>query len=161
MDRDAQSPPPRTTAEEEAAEFVLELPSDLRVIEAAVTYLVNRLRSYAYAGSRLDLNFRVGVTEALSNAVLYGNRRDPTKNVHVEVSLNRTRVVVRVVDQGRGFDPGRVPDPTRGENLRRPGGRGLFLIHQLMDAVEYNECGNAVCLTLRRDEPRPRLSGTE
>src|SRR5690606_9611474 len=104
MDRNEQSPPPRTGAEEEAAEFVLELPSDLRVIEAAVTYLVNRLRSYAYAGSRLDLNFRVGVTEALANAVLYGNRRDPTKNVRVEVSLDRTRVVVQVVDQGRGFD---------------------------------------------------------
>lgn len=137
----------------EPVEFVLELPSDLRVIEAAVTYLVNRLRSFSFGGSRLDLNFRVGVTEALANAVLYGNRRDPTKNVRVEVSLDTTRVVLRVVDQGRGFDPSRIPDPTQAENLQRPGGRGLFLIRKLMDEVEYNERGNAVRLMLLKEGP--------
>lgn len=135
----------------ECAEFVLELPSDLRMIEAAVTYLVDRLRAFAFGGSRLNLNFRVGVTEALANAVLYGNRRDPTKTVRVEVSLDRNRVVLRVVDQGSGFDPGGIPDPTLPDNLQRPGGRGLFLIRQLMDEVEYNDRGNAVRLVLRRE----------
>jgi serine/threonine-protein kinase RsbW len=132
-------------------EFVLELPSDLRVIEAAVTYLVNRLRAFAFAGSRLNLNFRVGVTEALANAVLYGNRSDPRKSVRVEVSLDSVRVVLRVVDQGGGFDPAHVPDPTLPDNLHRSGGRGLFLIRQLMDEVEYNERGNAVRLVLWRE----------
>lgn len=138
----------------ERAEFVLELPSDLRMIEAAVTYLVDRLRAFAFGGSRLNLNFRVGVTEALANAVLYGNRRDPTKTVRVEVSLDRNRVVLRVVDQGSGFDPDGIPDPTLPDNLQRPGGRGLFLIRQLMDEVEYNDRGNAVRLVLRREPTR-------
>jgi serine/threonine-protein kinase RsbW len=138
----------------ECAEFVLELPSDLRMIEAAVTYLVDRLRAFAFGGSRLNLNFRVGVTEALANAVLYGNRRDPTKTVRVEVSLDPSRVVLRVVDQGHGFDPSVVPDPTLPDNLQRPGGRGLFLIRQLMDEVEYNDRGNAVRLVLCRDPSR-------
>lgn len=138
----------------ERAEFVLELPSDLRMIEAAVTYLVGRLRAFAFGGSRLNLNFRVGVTEALANAVLYGNRRDPTKTVRVEVSLDRNRVVLRVVDQGSGFDPDGIPDPTLPDNLQRPGGRGLFLIRQLMDEVEYNDRGNAVRLVLRREPTR-------
>ena len=140
----------------ESMEFVLELPSDLRVIEAAVTYLVNRLRTFSFRGSRLNLNFRVGVTEALANAVLYGNKEDPTRTVRVEVSIDNTRVELCVVDQGSGFDPSAVPDPTEPDNLERTGGRGLFLIRKLMDEVEYNERGNAVRLLLRRDPPKRR-----
>lgn len=133
-------------------EFVLRLPSDLRYLEAAVAYLVERCRKLSYGGCRLNLNFRVGVTEAVANAVLYGNRSDPDKIVRVEVSLDPERVQLRVVDQGPGFDPYDVPDPTLPENLERPGGRGLFLIRHLMDEVEYNECGNAVRLVLVNDE---------
>lgn len=137
-------------------EFVLDLPSDLRVIEAAVTYLVGRCRAYSFGGSRLNLNFRVGVTEALANAVLYGNEGDARRSVRVEVSIDSSRVELRVVDQGSGFDPEAVPDPTQPENLERSGGRGLFLIRQLMDEVEYNERGNAVRLLLRREPPNGR-----
>lgn len=140
----------------ESMEFVLELPSDLRVIEAAVTYLVNRLRTFSFRGSRLNLNFRVGVTEALANAVLYGNKEDPTRTVRVEVSIDNTRVELCVMDQGSGFDPSAVPDPTEPDNLERTGGRGLFLIRKLMDEVEYNERGNAVRLLLRREPPKRR-----
>ncbi|HET8656282.1 MAG TPA: ATP-binding protein [Longimicrobiaceae bacterium] len=141
-----------------AAEFVLELPSDLRVIEPAVSYLVNRCRAFGYRGSRLSLNFRVGVTEALANAILYGNGGDARRMVQVEVSLNAVRVVLRVVDQGEGFDPRAVPDPTRPENVDRTSGRGLFLIRELMDEVEYNDRGNAVCLVLRREPASRRRS---
>lgn len=141
---------------EEFTEFVLELPSDLRVIEAAVTYLVGRCRAFSFDGSRLNLNFRVGVTEALANAVLYGNQSDPTKMVRVEVALDPRRVELQVVDQGAGFDPQEVPDPTIPDNLHRAGGRGLFLIRKLMDEVQYNERGNAVRLVLLREPSRRR-----
>lgn len=131
-------------------QFVLRLPSDLNVIEAAVTYLVDRCRAFAFEGSRLNLNFRVGVTEALANAVLYGNGSDRAKIVRVEVALDPTRVVLHVCDEGEGFDPLAVPDPTLPANLDRPGGRGLFLIRELMDEVEYCGCGNVVRLVLHR-----------
>ncbi|MEX0911895.1 MAG: ATP-binding protein [Gemmatimonadota bacterium] len=136
--------------------FVLELPSDLRVIEAAVGYLVGRCRAASFQGPRLDLNFRVGVTEALANAVLYGNARDPRKTVKVEVSLEPNRVVVSVADEGTGFDPGSIPDPTRPENLHAAGGRGLFLIRNLMDEMQYNERGNALRMVLLREVPPSR-----
>jgi serine/threonine-protein kinase RsbW len=145
----------------ERAEFVLELPSDLRMIEAAVTYLVDRCRSYAFGGPRLSLNFRVGITEALANAVLYGNQGDPGKYVRIEVSIDRIRVCLRVEDEGRGFDPQAVPDPTLPENLHRSGGRGLFLIRELMDEVEFSDRGNAVRLVLHREPERPRRSVRE
>lgn len=132
------------------ARFSLELPSDLRLIEATVGYLEGRCRAYAFEGSRLDLNFRVGVTEALANAVLYGNKSDPRKIVSVEISLDPEKVVIHVADQGNGFDPRSVRDPTEPENLHATGGRGLFLIRKLMDEIEYNDRGNAVRMVLRR-----------
>ncbi len=145
----------RSPAEAASEEFVLELASQLEVIEPTVSDLVERCHAFGFNGSRLNLNFRVGVTEALANAILYGNRRDPLKHLRVEVSLDSSRVVLQVTDEGEGFDPQRVPDPTLPENLERPGGRGVFLLRKLMDEVEYNERGNAVRLVLRR-EPPPR-----
>lgn len=141
--------------------LALNLPSDLRLIEETVALLVCYVRTAGFCGSRLNLNFRVGVTEALANAMLYGNGSDPSKHVHVQIVLEAARAVVRVADQGRGFDPGGVPDPTLPERLHRSGGRGLFLIRQLMDEVEYNESGNQVQLVLQRDPPRLRPSAGE
>ena len=144
--------PPRSAgAEPESCAFVLELPSDPGVIETAVAYLVDRLRAYAYAGSRLNLNFRVGVAEALANAMIYGNGSDPDKRGRVEVELS--------ADEGEGFDPSVVPDPTLPENLEGAGGRGIFLIRELMDEVRYNEPGNCVRLVLRNERPLRRASG--
>jgi serine/threonine-protein kinase RsbW len=120
------------------------------MIEPAVGYLEGRCRVFAFNGPRLDLNFRVGVTEALANAILYGNGDDPEKTIRVEAELRPDQIEVRVIDEGSGFDPGNVPDPTRPENLDRPGGRGLFLIRALMDKVEYNHRGNAVRMVLER-----------
>lgn len=136
--------------EGERLDLVLELPSDLRLIEAAVSYLVGRCRAFAFEGPRLDLNFRVGVTEALANAVLYGNESDPDKTVRVEFRLDEHQVEVRVRDQGRGFDPATVPDPTTPDHIESPGGRGLFLIRNLMDELEFNETGNALRMVLER-----------
>ncbi|HEX8210268.1 MAG TPA: ATP-binding protein [Longimicrobium sp.] len=142
----------------EPTAFALELPSDLRLIDTAITYLVTRCREYHFAGSRLTLNFRVGVAEALANAMIYGNGRDPAKRVRVEVELDPERVNVRVVDQGNGFDPADVPDPTLPEHLEATGGRGLFLIRSLMDEVDFNECGNCVRLTLYREKQQRPLA---
>ena len=146
--------------EDAGAEFVLELPSDPRLIDAAITYLVNRLRDFQFSGSRVNLNFRVGMAEALANAMIYGNGSDPGKRVRLSVEMDPSRVVVEVHDEGEGFDPSRVPDPTLPEFLERAGGRGIFLLYQLMDEVRFNACGNSVRLVLNRvGAPRPRAAG--
>jgi serine/threonine-protein kinase RsbW len=140
--------------------FVLELPSDLRLIEAAVAYLENRCRDFHFEGPRLTLNLRVGMAEALANAMIYGNGQDPAKRVRVEVIIDSARVSVQVRDEGQGFDPHVVPDPTLPEHREQAGGRGIFLLHKLMDEVEFNDCGNAVRLVLNREGPaRSRASG--
>jgi anti-sigma regulatory factor (Ser/Thr protein kinase) len=134
----------------ESCAFVLELPSDTRVIETAVAYLVDRVRAYQFGGSRLNLNFRVGVAEALANAMIYGNGSDPDKRVRVEVELSAEAVALEVRDEGEGFDATVVPDPTLPENLEGTGGRGIFLIRELMDEVRYDPPGNCVRMVLRR-----------
>ncbi|MEQ8330537.1 MAG: ATP-binding protein [Longimicrobiales bacterium] len=140
-------------------ELVLELPTDIRSIEHAVEYVVQRCPDCAAHASRVRLNFRVGLTEALSNAMLYGNGHDPSKRVRVEVSLTEGRIEARVTDQGPGFNPNAVPDPTAPENLLKCGGRGLFLMRELLDEVSYNDRGNQVRLVLRLDPGAPLEGG--
>jgi len=131
-------------------QVALELPSELGAIETAVEYVTRRCESCGDDPRRLRFNFRVALTEALSNAVLYGNHRDPSKRVRVEVYVRNCSVIARVTDEGDGFDPRRVPDPTTQDNVTNPGGRGLFLMHHLLDEVYYNDRGNSVTLVLRR-----------
>ena len=130
-------------------ELILELPNDIRSIEHAVEYVTRHCSSCCDYARRLNLNFRVGPTEALSNAMLYGNDSDPAKRVRVEVTIKHEEVSVIVTDQGMGFDPASVPDPTLPGNISKTGGRGIFLMKALMDEVKFNERGNSVTLVLR------------
>jgi serine/threonine-protein kinase RsbW len=130
-------------------DLVLELPNDVRSIEHAVSYVMSRCSRCEIAARRLNLNFRVGLTEALSNAMLYGNREDPKKRVLVEVVLEESTITARVTDEGAGFDPASIPDPRTPANLLNDGGRGVFLMRELLDEVHYNEQGNSVTLILR------------
>jgi serine/threonine-protein kinase RsbW len=135
--------------------YVLELPNDLGAIERSIEYLLERCRDAGFSEDRLRLNLRVGVAEALANAMLYGNGRDPSKRVKLEAWCHPDVIRVRVTDEGSGFDPESLPDPTLPQNRARARGRGVFLIRQLMDRVEYNERGNSIEMMLKA-EPEPR-----
>lgn len=141
-------------------DYVLELPNDLRAIERSVDYLMDKGQEVGFDYDRLRLNFRVGLTEALANAMLYGNCRDPRKRVRVEAHLTSRQIKVQVTDEGRGFDPRALLDPTTPANRARSGGRGIFLIRQLMDQVEFNERGNSITMVLLSSHDAPRESAT-
>ena len=137
---------------------LLELPNDLGAIERSVEYLLERCRDAGFRDDRLRLNLRVGVAEALANAMMYGNNRDPAKRVTLEAWCSPDEVRVRITDEGSGFDPRSLPDPTLPQNRARPNGRGVFLIRELMDEVEYNERGNSIQMTLKSDPPAPGVA---
>lgn len=96
---------------------------------------------------------RLAMDEAMANAIRHGNCNDPGKRVTVEFSVDDRQCWIRVSDEGGGFDPQRVPDPTRDENLERPCGRGVMLMRTYMTQVDYNPQGNGVTMTKIRQQP--------
>jgi serine/threonine-protein kinase RsbW len=106
--------------------------------EVCATYMI----SEDYYG-----NIYISVVEAARNAVIHGNKCDENKFVEVvfeKVSLDTITFTIR--DQGLGFDPDSIPDPTAPENIEKENGRGVFIIRQLADIVKFNDKGREVVL---------------
>jgi serine/threonine-protein kinase RsbW len=128
----------------------LRLPSDVNCIEEAVELVTRHCLAGHDATQTTRFRLRVVLSEALSNAIVRGNCEDRTKWVEVRAELVPDSISVYVTDEGPGFDPGAVPEPIRPEQLDEARGRGLFLIRKLVDAVQFNEQGNSICMILRR-----------
>jgi len=110
----------------------------------------------------------VAVREAIANAIKHGNAQDPEKQVHIDLFLENGNLVVRVGDEGTGFDPTQIHDPLAPENLLRPNGRGIFYMKSFMDEIHYGaRPGGGTVVTLRKritraqDSPEGHLEGTE
>ncbi len=132
----------------------IRIPSDVRQIEGIVAQVVRRCEEHRFPARHLTLNVPVALTEALSNAILRGNREDTGREVTVRADVSDRRLVLEVEDEGSGFDlEACTEDPTTAENLLREDGRGLFLMQKLMDRFERYHNGrrrNVVRLTLER-----------
>jgi serine/threonine-protein kinase RsbW len=129
------------------------IPSDVREIEPIVEEVTRECRGLALSARQCALNVPVALTEALSNAILRGNRGMRDKHVRVRAVVSDSALVLEVADEGTGFDLDACTiDPTRPGNLEREDGRGLFLMRSLMDRVERYEADerNVVRLTLNR-----------
>jgi serine/threonine-protein kinase RsbW len=101
---------------------------------AAVAEFMNRLK----IGEDVAFGVDMAVREAVTNAVVHGNKLDDTKVV--ELKLRNTPAVfeITVHDQGNGFNPNDVPDPTKDENILRTSGRGIFFMRNFMDEVDWS-----------------------
>ena len=91
--------------------------------------------------------------EALINAIHHGNGSDVRKNVRVVCLLGGDRIRIEITDEGRGFDPSALPDPTCDDHLHTPCGRGVMLMRAFMSRVEFNACGNCVTMEKERESP--------
>lgn len=91
----------------------------------------------------------VATMEAVNNAITHGNKGNPGKIVDVEIKYERKSMMVTVTDEGPGFNPSDVPDPTKPENIEELSGRGVFLMSKLADRIDFNEKGNSVTLTFK------------
>jgi serine/threonine-protein kinase RsbW len=99
----------------------------------------------------------IAVREALANAVIHGNHENPDKRVHVTCRCSMDgEVLLTVRDEGQGFDPDALPDPTDQTNLLRANGRGIWIMRALMDEVTFEDNGTVVCMRkiVRRLPPR-------
>ena len=100
----------------------------------------------------------VAVREAVANAIKHGNAQDPGKQVHVDLYREGDEVVIRVEDEGVGFDPAQLQNPLAPENLLKPNGRGIFYMKSFMDDIHYGpRPGGGTIVTLRKKVAGPPI----
>lgn len=121
-----------------------EVPGHVEAIPPVVEQIMEVIREQGCA-EQSEFEIEVSLYEALANAVEHGCRHDPEKVVEVVVACEEHRGMIIVVrDPGPGFDPAAVPSPIEGKNIYADGGRGIFLINQLMDEVRYEKNGTEI-----------------
>jgi serine/threonine-protein kinase RsbW len=119
--------------------------SNLRVIENAIDEMTGAI------GVNQDNygKILVAALEAVNNAIVHGNKSIAHKLVDVEIEFNENHIKITVTDEGEGFDPKKIPDPTMPENIEELSGRGVFLMTKLADSIEFNDKGNSVTMNFK------------
>jgi len=129
-----------------------ELPTDLSLMNGVLEYLQERVSKLGLISPERS-NLFIALDEAFVNAVKHGNKNDPNKLLKITAELSPTEACFTVEDEGEGFDINEIPDPCDPANLFRTSGRGVLLIYNIMDEVEYNAQGNRVKMVKRPDVP--------
>jgi len=120
------------------------LPSDLSYVLGMNYFLSLLLKEFDFPVVDARINIPLACDEAITNAILHGNKNDPAKKVTVQVYVSNSRFKMRVRDEGEGFDLSKLKDPTEEENLMRASGRGIYLMKNIMDSVEFKDGGRTV-----------------
>ncbi|MFN2602635.1 MAG: ATP-binding protein [Gemmatimonadaceae bacterium] len=130
----------------------IEIPSDVKYIEQVVELATRQCRELHIPPKKCSLNVPVALSEALSNAIIRGNANGRGKHVRVRALVSDEAIVFDVADEGPDFDMEKLRVEPTAETIMREDGRGLFLMHRLMDRVEHiRNRGNVIRLTLRRE----------
>ncbi len=121
----------------EAKHYNIEIESDpnnLITIEEFVNFIAVEARVSEDKMSGL----LISITEAVTNAIIHANKKDITKKVFIEAIIDEKTLTFKVKDEGKGFDPTKIPDPTEPENILKDSGRGLYLMRTFLDELKYN-----------------------
>ena len=121
----------------------LTIPSSLTSL-VLVESLIDRVCNTIHVNEDVYGNVLIGVTEAVNNAIIHGNQYSESKIVSIEVSEDESSFYFRISDEGLGFDYLNLPDPTAPENIEKENGRGIFLMKNLADEVEFEDNGAKV-----------------
>lgn len=111
---------------------------------------VQEVQEKSHIGDDTSGNLMLLLSEAVTNAIVHGNKLDESKKVEVEIHIHSEKIVSSVKDHGEGFDPEGAKNPLKEENLLRDSGRGIFLIREISDSMEYLENGTKIRFTLNR-----------
>ena len=127
-----------------------EFPSTIKLMHCILDYLMKRVEKVGVADAE-NSNLFVALDEAFVNAVKHGNKFDADKIVRVSAEVSPKEARFTVEDEGEGFDVAGIPDPTDPENLFKTSGRGVLIIHNIMDEVSYNKSGNRITMVKKCD----------
>jgi serine/threonine-protein kinase RsbW len=122
--------------------------TNLRAARKVADQVLKEARACGYREEAV-FAIKLAMEEALINAIRHGNRSDPAKRVVVEFEIDSGKAVLQVTDEGEGFRPEDLPDPTADENLECPSGRGVMLMRAYMDEVRFSPRGNTVRMMRR------------
>ena len=125
---------------------VIKVPTEPRYINE-VSNKISALLEKKSVNKNLIFEIRLSLSEAVRNAMVHGNKNDACLTVTIYCNIDDDKIELSVEDQGQGFSPNKVPDPTVRENVTKESGRGVYLIRHLMDEVSYNQKGNVIRMT--------------
>ncbi|QCR23988.1 ATP-binding protein [Pontibacter sp. SGAir0037] len=123
----------------------IQIPSLIENIRVIESFIDNSKEEFEFEDDIYG-NIMVAVTESVNNAIRHGNKFDKDKNVYLTLQVEDNSLKFEVEDEGPGFDYESLPDPTAPENLENPGGRGIFLMRNLCDEVNFLDNGKKVQL---------------
>jgi serine/threonine-protein kinase RsbW len=125
------------------------LSAERGAVDPVVQSVMKIVREMKCADGRED-DIELALSEALANAVVHGAKADPSKIIECDVACDEEHGMLIVVrDPGPGFDPEKIADPCRGENIYSNHGRGIYLINQLMDEVKFQKNGTEIHMIKR------------
>jgi len=125
-----------------ATSVKLIIPSDIKLVDL-VHSVAEQMAEMAGFDADEGLNIGLAVREAVINAIVHGNEKDPDRNVDVTLTAGKAGLEAKVRDRGNGFDPEETPDPRDATNVLRTSGRGLLLIRAFVDSVEFRRVGKS------------------
>ena len=123
----------------------IQIPSLIENIRVIESFIDNSKEEFEFEDDIYG-NIMVAVTESVNNAIRHGNKFDKDKNVYLTLQVENNQLLFEVEDEGPGFNYDGLPDPTSPENLENPGGRGIFLMRNLCDEVNFLDEGKKVQL---------------
>ncbi len=129
-------------------DVVKQLPSRLDALPVFISEVLGLVQAQIPLNNDQIFDIKLVLEEALTNAVRHGNKHQEDLLVSVKVGLQGRVLTIEIRNQGQGFDPNQVPDPTLPSGLTKTSGRGVFLMRKIMDKVEYTDCGR--CLTMSK-----------
>ena len=146
-------PPPQQSCNFDADKLDLKLSvtlsADRDAVDPVVRSVMNAVREMKCAPGHED-DIELALTEALANAVVHGAKNDPSKIIECDVACDeRQGILIIVRDPGTGFDPTKIANPCHGENIYASHGRGIYLINQLMDEVQFHKNGTEIHMLKR------------
>ena len=122
-----------------------EFPSAISLMHSILDYLMKRVEKVGIVEAE-NSNLFIALDEAFVNAIKHGNKFDANKIVRISAEVSPTEARFTIEDEGEGFNVSEIPDPTNPENLFKASGRGVLIIHNIMDEVKYNERGNRLTM---------------
>jgi len=115
-------------------------------MDRATSVILSAMDSLGYADESIR-KMKIILTELFANAIYHGNNGDHSKKVIVGHVIDKKKVTIAIMDEGDGFDPSKIPDPTLPENLVKDCGRGIFIVRNYADKLEFNHKGNRASIT--------------